>query len=89
MTTPFEDGDEKIVEVREVVEGHETVFYAIRDMALGYWRSVHPIDDDYAAWTRDRHLRAEYATRDDAERAMASVWAWRDETGGRSRKGAA
>ena len=68
--------DERIVKVCEVVEGKETVFYAIRDTYLDYWRSTQPLDD-YAAWTRDRHQRAEFATRDDAEVEMSRIWAWR------------
>ena len=77
--TPVVNPDERIVKVREIVEGTETVFYAIRDTNLDYWRSIHPIDDDYAAWTRDRHLRAEFATRDDAEFEMEYIWESRKE----------
>ena len=75
MTTDDSDivnDDERIVMVREIVEGDETVFYAIRDTYLDYWRSIHPFDDP-AAWTRDRHQRAEFETRDDAEMEMACI----------------
>ena len=87
--TPAVDPDERVVAVHEIVEGTETVFYAIRDTNLGYWRSVRPIDDDYAAWTRDRHLRAEFATRDEAEYEMASIWKSRRKSRQKSLRGAA
>ncbi len=76
--TDVVNGDERIVKVVESVEGEETVFYAIRDVNLDYWRSVHPIDDR-AAWTRDRHQRAEFDSRRDAQRELEYIWQWRRE----------
>jgi len=80
MTTDTDvvNGDERIVKVREIVEGKETVFYAIRDVNLDYWRSVHPMDD-YAAWTRDRHQRAEFDSQEEAEEELEYMCQWRRE----------
>ena len=80
MTTDSDivNDDERIVKVREIVEGKETVFYAIRDTDLDYWRSTHPLDD-HAAWTRDRHQRAEFDTHDDAQAEMEYIWESRRE----------
>ena len=72
------NGDERIVKVREIVEDRETVFYVIRDVDLDYWRSVHPMDH-YAAWTRDRHQRAEFDTRQQAQEELEHIWQWRRE----------
>ena len=74
-STTVANGDERIVKVLEIVEGKETVFYAIRDVHLDYWRSVHPMDDR-VAWTRDRHQRAEFASRAEAERELEYIWQW-------------
>jgi len=71
--------DERIVKVSEIVEGKETVFYAIRDAYLDYWRSTQPLDD-HDAWTRDRRERAEFAIRDDAEVEMSRILAWRKQS---------
>ena len=80
MTTDTDvvNSDERIVKVREIVEGKETVFYAIRDVNLDYWRSVHSMDD-YAAWTRDRHQRAEFDSREEAEEQLEYMCQWRRE----------
>lgn len=70
------NSDERIVMVREVVDDEEHVFYAIRDVELDYWRSMHPIYDD-RAWTRDRRQRAEFDTRADAIRELELIRRWR------------
>ena len=72
--------DERVVTVREIVGDRETVFYAIRDGALGYWRSAEPLDDP-TAWTRDRKLRADFATGEEAEIELDEIHQWREEHG--------
>lgn len=67
------NNDERVVTVREIVDGEETIFYAIRDVYLGYWRSDEPLDDD-KAWTRDRRLRAEFEDRSDAVEELMEIW---------------
>lgn len=66
--------DERVVRIEELVDGEadQAVFYAIRDVGLGYWRSNYPLDD-YRAWTRDRQLRAEFFTRIAAERVLLNI----------------
>ena len=71
--------DERVVAVREVTDDVETTFYAIRDVALGYWRSAESVAH-YAAWTRDRKLRAEFDTREEAEAALEDIHDWRRRT---------
>ena len=66
--------DERIVKVSSKVRG---MFYAIRDVFLGYWRSTEPIDG--YAWTRDLGLRAEFPTRAQAAREMKAIWRRRRE----------
>jgi hypothetical protein len=66
--------DEIIVKVSSKVRG---MFYAIRDVMLGYWRSTEPLDG--YAWTRDLGLRAEFPTRAQATREMKAIWRRRRE----------
>ena len=74
-----ENRDERVVEVVETVLGEQTVFYAIRDVFLGYWRSTQPLEE-FDAWTKDRRRRAEFDTRREAERELAWIWISREET---------
>ena len=59
------DSKERIVRVREIVDGVERVFYAIQDVQIEYWRSEAPIHE-HGAWTRDRRRRAEFDSRAEA-----------------------
>jgi hypothetical protein len=67
------NNDERVVTVREIVDGEESIFYAIRDVYLGYWRSDEPLDDD-KAWTQDRRLRAEFENHSDAIEELMEIW---------------
>ena len=79
MTRPATmESDERVVAVREITDDSEITFYAVRDVGLGYWRSREPLDD-YEAWTRDRHARAEFDTRQQAEAELQYILAWREE----------
>jgi len=70
------NANEKVVSVAETCDGRTRRFHAIRDVQLNCWRSTGAIDE-YNAWTRDISMRAEFATRADAEREMRAIWGWR------------
>ncbi len=55
-STTVANGDERIVKVLEIVEGEETVFYAIRDVNLDYWLGDDSLNDDQTkpvVWNRE------------------------------------
>ena len=76
MTEPLISPDERIVRIREIVDGVERVFYAIQDVRVEYWRSEEPIGE-YGAWTRDRRYRAEFDNRADARDELEMIRRWR------------
>jgi len=67
------NNDERVVTVREIVDGEETVFYAIRDVYLGYWRTGESLHED-KAWSQDRRLRVEFENRSDAIEELMEIW---------------
>ena len=76
MTDDIVNPDEHVMMVREIVDEVERVFYVIRDVHMDYWRSVHPINDQFA-WTRDRRQRAEFDSRSEAQHELQAIWKWR------------
>ena len=72
------NADERIVRVRETVDGESRVFYAIRDVHLGYWRSRSLIHE-WDAWTREICRRAQFGSRKEAKAELQSIHAWRRE----------
>lgn len=61
--------DEKVIEIRQTIDGEETVFYSIRDQNTGYWKVGKELNLDFT-WTRDHRLRAEFDNYFDALDAL-------------------
>ena len=76
--TEVHNPDERIVRIQETVDKRTRTFYAIRDTDLDYWRSASSLWD-HDAWTRDVGRRAEYASRQEAQRELKSIRRWRRE----------